>query len=316
MRKISAFLLLTFALGACASGAASAPTESTDPAAGTEPTVPTESAPSENSDPPPAEREAVLSEFENEVVARESAEGEYIPAEVGFVIQTGGGLQTGANGRARMDLNPEGTIVRVAPNSAFTLPEVTNDGGEPKTSVELFFGKIFILLNGGSLDVQTPSGVASVRGSLLSVSFNPATGRVQAACLEGHCALINQSGETVELEEGESGYVDESGGIVELDGIDRDEVLEWLEEAPELGEFLEELPDPESFPEIEDFEMFEFDPAEFFDESYAEDGFFSFDEEIPLEDGDFIEETDVPDEGDPTGGDGGGDPTGGDGGDE
>jgi hypothetical protein len=292
MRKISAFLLLTFSLGACASGVDSAQTDSTQLPAANESTASAESAPSENSAPASAAREAVLSEFESEVVAKQISDGEYIPAEVGFVIQTGGGLQTGANGRARLDLNPEGTIVRVAPNSAFTLPEIANDGGEPKTGIELFFGKIFVLLNGGSLDVQTPSGVASVRGSLLSVSFDPASGRLQAACLEGHCALINGDGVEVELEEGKSGYIDESGEIVEFDGIDRDEILDWLEEAPELGEFLEELPDPDAFPEIEDFEAFEFDPLEFFGETENEsgDGFFNFDEENPPDDNDSTED--------------------------
>lgn len=278
-KKLAALLLLTFVLGACASSAYPAQGESTQPPAGSESTAPAESTPPENSGPAPAAREAVLSEFENEVVVRAAFEGEFIPAEIGFIIQQGGGLQTGETGRARLDLKPEGTIVRVAPNSAFTLPQIVETDGEPKTTLDLFFGKIFILLNGGSVDVQTPSGVASVRGSLLSVSFDPVNGRIQAACLEGHCALQNEGGNVVEIEEGESAFVEESGIITEVDGIDRGEISEWLVGAPELGEFLEVLPDPEAYPNIPDLDEFDFDPETFFEEPSADDGLFPLDEE-------------------------------------
>jgi hypothetical protein len=311
-KKLSALLLLALWLSACAPSPASAPTASTETAA------PVESAPEATSEQAGAAREAILSEFENEVIVRADSEGEYVPAEAGFLIQAGGALQTGANGRARLDLNPEGTIVRVAPNSAFTIPELSSENGQPKSSISLFFGKIFVLLNGGSLDVQTPSGVASVRGSLLSVSFNPSTGQIFAACLEGHCALINNNGAEVELEEGESAKADQDGEISEFEEIDQDEALEWLDEVPELNEFLEELPDLEDFPEIEGFETYDFDPSEVFGESNAEDseGFFDLDEEsLPgvedFTDGD--EEPGLPgdDPGEGTGGESDGDDGGG-----
>lgn len=280
-KKLSALLLLTFLLGACASSPTAAPAESTQPGGEVIATEAVESAPTENSDPASAGREAILSEFENEVAVRATADGEFIPAVIDFALQQGGSLQTGETGRARLDLMPEGTIIRVAPNSAFTLPTITEEDGAPKTSIELFFGKIFVLLNGGSLDVQTPSGVASVRGSLLSVSYDPETGRVQAACLEGHCALENEDGEEIELEEGESGLVDENGELLEFDGIDQEEVQDWLEEAPELDEFLEELPNLEDYEQIEEFEQYEFDPALYYEQNPTDDGsgyYWSFDE--------------------------------------
>lgn len=305
-RIVTALLLLSIGLGACASNPSAPQADSTDSAVESESTAPAESTPTENSDPAAAAREAVVSEFENEVVVRAASDGEFIPAESGFVIQAGGGLQTGADGRARIELKPEGTIVRVAPNSAFTLPQITEVDGEPKTTLSLFFGKIFVLLNGGSLDVETPSGVASVRGSLLSVSSDPATQRLQAVCLEGHCALENENGDTQELEEGQSAYIDENGELFELDSIDQDEIQAWLDEAPELGEFLNELPNPEDFPEIEEFENFNFDPETFFGEpANGEDGLF------PLDENSLPEEPDPGNESDPLdgggeGGDGGG----------
>ena len=296
MNKItSALLLLAFGLGACTSGATPAVTGSTESAAQTESTS-AEANPAENSDPASAAREAVVSEFENNVVVRAASDGEFIPATAGFILKQGGALQTSADGRARLDLNPEGTVVRVAPNSAFTLADLTETNGEPKSSISLFFGKIFVMLNGGSLDVETPSGVASVRGSLLSVSFNPESKRVQAVCLEGVCSLNNESGESVELEEGESAFVGEDGSLNELDAIDQDEILDWLEEATELNQFMEELPNPEDYFELEGFEEFEFDPSAYYDEqsSETEGGFWNL-EQDPSAGGDETG-TDVTDE--------------------
>lgn len=305
-RIVTTLLLLSIGLGACASNPSAPQADSTDSAA------PAESTLTESNDQAAAAREAVVSEFENEVVVRAASDGEFIPAESGFVIQAGGGLQTGADGRARIDLKPDGTIVRVAPNSAFTLPQITEVNGEPKTTLSLVFGKIFVLLNGGSLDVETPSGVASVRGSLLSVSSDPATQRLQAVCLEGHCALENENGETQELEEGESAYIDENGELFELEGIDQDEIQEWLDEAPELSEFLDELPDPENFPEIEEFETFDFDPETFFeDPANEDDGLFPLDEDsLPDE----LDPSDDPLDGGGSDDGGGGDEGGDDGG--
>jgi hypothetical protein len=278
-RMTSAFLLLTLWLGACTSNPASTPSDSTEPAK-TE--AAGESTPTEISTQVLAQREAVIAEIENEVTVRIEADGEFIPAEAGAIIQQGGALQTGADGRARLDLKPEGTIVRVAPNSVFNLSEVANAEGKPQTTLSLIFGKIFVLLNGGSLDVQTPSGVASVRGSLLSVSYDPTTGKVQAVCLEGHCAIENESGDEADIPEGDSALVDENGDIVEFDGIDQGEIQAWLNENPELGEFLDELPNPESYPELEGFELFDFDPSQYFEEN--SDGGIEFFEGGPLPD--------------------------------
>ena len=272
---LSALLLLTLWLGACTSSPANTPSIANDPTVN----APAESTPVGSNDQTSAEREAVVSEVENQVVVKTTVDGEFIPAEKGVVLPQGGVLQTGETGRARLDLNPEGTIVRVAPNSSFTLPQISEVDGAPKTSIELFFGKIFILLNGGSVDVETPSGVASVRGSLLSVSFNPATQRIQATCLEGHCGLVNASGEDVDLVEGESAYIDEDGVLHELAGIDQDEIQAWLNEAPELNQFLSELPDPQDYPELREFDEYDFDPSAYFQENPSEaDGFYSFDE--------------------------------------
>ncbi len=273
--SIHSLLLLTILLGACASNPSPTQSESTQLESNTaEPAAqpnPTESIQATTA--PNADRNAVIAETEGDVLVRAVSESEFEPASNGFVIQQSGGLQTGSDGRVRLDLMPEKTIVRIAPNSAFVLNEVSqNEEGAPKSSLALFFGKIFILLNGGSLEVETPSGVASVKGSVMSVSYNPETDQFQASCLEGHCTLENEDGQEVDIPEGESGYIDDSGEINQFDGIDQGEITEWVEEVPEIEEFLGEAPDPNEYEDLEGYEEYNFDPYTYFEGSAGEDG--------------------------------------------
>ncbi len=251
-RLNSALLILTFLLGACTT--ATTATETSNSSA-TEPPA----ASGSNS----AAREAVLSEIENTVSIRKTSTDESIPAEKGMSILEGGSVETGEDGRARIDLMPEGTIVRVGPNSSFSFPKLTEEGNEPKTTIQLLFGKVFVLLKGGSLNVETPSGVASVRGSLLSVEFNPETNRISATCMEGDCSLQAEGGEEIDLPEGQESFIDEGGEVMDPFPMDQDEVEAWLSENPEMDLFMSELPDPGDFPDLpEDFDgnMEEFDP--------------------------------------------------------
>ena len=252
MKKlISSLLFLTLLLVACSP--ASIPTE-TFLATEESLTAEAESTASENNQQVEAGREAVLSEIENDVTAKIDTSSEFSSATVGLIIPIGGTIQTGDDSRAKLSLNPDGTIIRVGPNSSISFSEITESNGEPKTTLELLFGKVFVLLNGGSLEVETPSGVASVRGSLLSVQYNPETKRTRASCLEGECSLENEAGEEVEMTEGESAFIDETGEMSEVGEMDQDEVQDWLEENPELNEFMEEMPNPEDFPDLEDDE--------------------------------------------------------------
>lgn len=248
MKKLTTtLLLLTLLLGACTSTSSTPEMNATESSA-------VESTATENNDQAETSREAVLSEIENDVTAKIESSNEFLSASVGMVIPVGGTIQTGADSRAKLNLTPENTIVRVGPNSSFILSSMDDESGEPKTTLQLLFGKIFILLNGGSLEVETPSGVASVRGSLLSVQYDPETNRVRASCLEGECALENVSGEEVEMTEGESVFIDEEGLLSDVTEINQDEIEEWLEEISELDEFMDELPNPEDYPDFEDDE--------------------------------------------------------------
>jgi uncharacterized membrane protein YgcG len=248
-----------------------------------------------------AAREGVISEIENSVSVRKTSAEDAVAAEIGMSILEGESVETGDGGKARIDLMPEGTIVRVGPNSSFKLSQLVEENGEPKTKIELLFGKVYILLNGGTLNVETPSGVASVRGSLLSVEYDPETGQIRAACMEGHCGLQGDEGDEVEIPEGEESFIDEGEFPEDPFPMDQDEVEAWLDENPDLEFYLDELPDPEDYPDW---------PDEYYE---GEGDFEEFPTEEPTDDSGYEEDGDV-DEGESGGEEeGGGDDSGGEG---
>ncbi|MFN8434778.1 MAG: FecR domain-containing protein [Anaerolineales bacterium] len=146
---------------------------------------------------------AGLSELTGLVEMKQAGQDTFAPAATNAVLQVNGQIQTGDDGRVRLDLS-SGTIIRVAPSSFFTLTSNDEVEGGLLTKIKLEAGKIFIVLNGGQTDVETPSGVASVRGSYLKVEVDPVTKDIHITCLEGTCSATNPNGEQIIFTNGQS----------------------------------------------------------------------------------------------------------------
>lgn len=129
----------------------------------------------------------LLSELSGQVNAKQANESDFHAAQDGGALDVNGQVQTGEDGRARVDLS-SGTILRLAPSSLFTLASNEETEGGLATKIKLELGRIFIILNGGSVDVDAPSGVASVRGSYMMVGIDPVMQDVIVTCLEGNCS--------------------------------------------------------------------------------------------------------------------------------
>ncbi|MBN2387461.1 MAG: FecR domain-containing protein [Anaerolineales bacterium] len=136
---------------------------------------------------------ALLNEVEGLVGFRNPSQTEFYVATEGTGLQIGAEIQTGSDGRARMDL-ASGTLIRVGPNSLFQFQanEPADDG--LLTRLVLSAGQLWVSLRGGALEIETPSGVASVRGSHMAVWVDPVTQDVWVDCLEGWCQAENPSG--------------------------------------------------------------------------------------------------------------------------
>ncbi len=186
---------------------------------------------------------AALSELQGRVEIKTAGESSFTQASDGAVLGVNGQIQTGDDGRVRLDLST-GTIVRVAPSSLFTLAANEETEGGLATKIQLEVGKVFIILNGGSAEVETPSGVATVRGSYLQVSIDPETGNVIVTCLEGDCGAGNGAG-SVNFGDGQKVvlYFSDTGEwtLPIVEDMTPEEIQEWLDNNPEAAEIINQL---------------------------------------------------------------------------
>lgn len=173
---------------------------------------------------------AALSELQGTVLAKQAGQSDFTRVPSGFVLEQNGQVQTGDDGRVRLDLST-GTIFRVAPSSLFTLVSNTPTDKGLASKLNLEKGKIWIILSGGSVDVETPSGVASVRGSYLMVEVID-NGAIKLTCLEGDCNLRNDSGD-FPLITGQTAIVLNAQIPPFIQNMTDQEVQEWLDANPE-----------------------------------------------------------------------------------
>ncbi len=137
---------------------------------------------------PGAERQAVVQEVSGTVEVRATADGAWAAAQVGDRLAQGSQVRTQADGRALLLLT-EGSKIRVNPGTAFTFKILNPYLDSLLTSLELAQGKVWVLLSGGALDVETPLGIASARAAYLSAAFDPKQNVLQLTCLQGTCSF-------------------------------------------------------------------------------------------------------------------------------
>lgn len=178
---------------------------------------------------------AVLNQLQGKVEARTTTQSEFAAAGEGMSLQTGGQVRTGDDGRARLNLST-GSFVRVGPSSLLTLSGNEQQAAGLLTKIELEAGKVWAILSGGQISVETPSGVASVRGSYMSAEVRPAGG-TRITCLEGACT-IEAGAITLALVAGQGATVLNAGGPPQQDQMTPQEIQEWLAVNPEAEVIL------------------------------------------------------------------------------
>ncbi|MBI3241065.1 MAG: FecR domain-containing protein [Chloroflexi bacterium] len=196
-------------------------------------------------------RSAQLSELKNEVQSRASSTGEWQSAVDGAQVAAGGGVKTGDDSRVRLDIS-DGTILRLAPQTEFELKQLSPEAADSVTQLTLTAGKMWAAvttaLGGGSFDVETPVGVATVRGSYMSVEYFPANGQMITSCLEGKCRLTSSaSNKFTDLNTGQQSGIPGFGQDPSpAKPIDIAQIRGWSVEFPEAAQFVATLtPGPE-----------------------------------------------------------------------
>ncbi|TAK14080.1 MAG: hypothetical protein EPO32_03180 [Anaerolineae bacterium] len=236
-RILSTIVIFAILLSACA----------TPPGAdATEPASPIDSSvlqPAElTATPDPAIlRTAALDELEGVVETRSTETDSFKSAVRGDLLAPNAEVRTGEDGKARVKLDPEGTSIRLGPNSHLRLETLSPSAADAQTRLELFIGQVWVVLNGGSLDVDTASGLATVRGSMMSVGFDPILGDMTITCLEGLCSVGNAFGVT-DLIAGQATNIPGAGQPPNPSRpMSPDELDQWRLEVPESGPAFEAL---------------------------------------------------------------------------
>ena len=134
------------------------------------------------------ERTATLQEVNGTVEVKSGVNGPWTAAKVGDRLTVGSQLRTAASSRALIHLT-EGSRIRVDPGTTFAVQILNPYLDSLLTSLQLQQGKVWVLLNGGALDVETPVGIASARAAYLSADFDPQQKTLVVTCLQGTCSL-------------------------------------------------------------------------------------------------------------------------------
>jgi hypothetical protein len=195
-------------------------------------------------------RTAQIYELKNDVTARETGDAEWDAASEGEQIIAGGGVRTGDESRVRVDTS-EGSIIRIAPNTEFQLLQFSPQPSEPVTRLKLEVGKVWAqvaqVLGFGTFEIETPTGVSTVRGSRMSVEQAAGTGRMLITCLEGQCRLSDLTqANSVDLNPGQQAEIPAPGQPPQPpQPMDRAQFEDWLNNVPEAQaiaqQFLNQL---------------------------------------------------------------------------
>lgn len=176
---------------------------------------------------------AITSEVDGSVQALKFNEEVFLDVYDGDVLYPFDQIKTNQNAKARLDLS-SGAIIRITPNSYFILEPVEKSPDGLLQQITLQVGKVWIILRGGAMDVKTPSGVAAVRGSYMSVSYFPESGTVFITCLEGVCSLENDYG-SVTLQAGQTATITGFGEKPVIGEMTEEDVQDWLDNNPEAA---------------------------------------------------------------------------------
>lgn len=133
---------------------------------------------------------------EGQMVINPAAGGER-RAQLGDRLRNRDVVATSANTRAALRFTDDGSILRINPGSQVRLTTGDERGAVVRT-LQLEFGEVWARVNrrnGSEFRIQTPAGVAAVKGTEFLVRIDSAGGTT-VITLEGVVEFFNQAGRT------------------------------------------------------------------------------------------------------------------------
>jgi FecR protein len=152
--------------------------------------------------PPTPSRSARLNldALHNIVFEAESEAASYIAGVDGQTVPEHSQLRTGAASSARLDFS-DGSIVRMGPITLLVLDQLGGTDRDPFTRLKFSAGVLWVSLTGGQMALQTPLGLAGMRGSYAEFQYQPVTDSASnpdnvltIRCIEGTCTFDSGHG--------------------------------------------------------------------------------------------------------------------------
>jgi hypothetical protein len=153
---------------------------------------------------PPSGQPITIADIVNVVETRASEAGVFVLAGLRQNIRAGAQVRTGDGSFAGINLS-QGGKMRLAPKTLVTVLDLPTTPDEPLARVRLSNGKIWMSLMSGGVEVETPAGVAALRGPYAEFEYWPgaaadATDDVMVVrCLKGVCGVQTPSGPLIVL---------------------------------------------------------------------------------------------------------------------
>lgn len=131
------------------------------------------------------------------MVVTPASGGDGHAARVGERLRNGDMVSTSEDTRAALRFTDDGSVLRVNPSSRVRIASAA-EGGVIVRTLQLEFGELWTRVNrrqGTTLRVQTPAGVAAVKGTEFVVRVD-SNGVTTVITLEGVVEFFNRSGRT------------------------------------------------------------------------------------------------------------------------
>jgi hypothetical protein len=174
---------------------------------------------------------AIIVSAKGKAELQKKGENSWVALKFGTVLNSGDQIRTGDKSFVALVFTDDKTQLKIRPNTEITLNAERTDDYSLAKRVNMEIGELFaeVKKQKGSLQVATPTAVASVKGTKFWVTVSP-SGETETLTLEGIVNLLSiLTGESVDVVAGQLGAVDNEGNI-DLSPIQESSLPELLDE--------------------------------------------------------------------------------------
>jgi hypothetical protein len=133
----------------------------------------------------------------------------------GTTLDNGDWIRTGTDGKVKLIFTDDKSLINLNPNTEVTINGTRDDQANIAKRVNMEVGEIFakVAKQRGTLEIATPTSVASVKGTDFWVVVDE-DGTTYVVTLDGLVELLNRlTGQTVQVSQGQTGESGVDGGV-------------------------------------------------------------------------------------------------------